>query len=168
MSKYLVISADGHAGPPPDVYREYLDPAFREAFDQHQAELEAGRMVNTEFVEEWDEETGDHEMRAGYDPRSATPSSTRRASPPRCCSPTPTCSAPAAWPARRSARASAPVPASTRPPSRRGRSAHNRWLADFCATNPHRRIGVAVVPVTAGRRRRRGRDRGGRRRGCAA
>jgi hypothetical protein len=31
-----------------------------------------------------------------------------------------------------------------------GARAHNRWLADFCATNPTRRIGVAVVPVTAG------------------
>jgi predicted TIM-barrel fold metal-dependent hydrolase len=31
-----------------------------------------------------------------------------------------------------------------------GARAHNRWLADFCRTNPHRRIGVAVVPVTAG------------------
>ena len=73
---YLVISSDGHAGPPPEVYREYLDDRFRTAFDEHQAELEAGRMVNTDFVEEWDEETGDHEMQAGYDPASATPSST--------------------------------------------------------------------------------------------
>jgi predicted TIM-barrel fold metal-dependent hydrolase len=31
-----------------------------------------------------------------------------------------------------------------------GARAHNRWLADFCATNPTRRIGVAVVPITAG------------------
>ena len=68
MPRYLVISADGHAGPPSDVYRDYLDPDFREAFDRHQEELEAGRMVNSAFVEEWDEETGDHEMRAGYDP----------------------------------------------------------------------------------------------------
>ena len=45
MSKYLVISSDGHAGPPAAVYREYLDPEFREAFDRHQEELSAGRMV---------------------------------------------------------------------------------------------------------------------------
>ena len=68
MSKYLVISADGHAGPPADVYREYLDPEFRIAFDEHQAAIEAGQMVNEAFVEEWDEETGDHDMKAGYDP----------------------------------------------------------------------------------------------------
>ena len=30
MDSYLVISADGHAGPPASVYRDYLDPEFRE------------------------------------------------------------------------------------------------------------------------------------------
>jgi len=66
--KYLLISADGHAGPPAHVYREYLDPAFRPAFDVHQEALMAGRMVNVDFVRDWDDETGDVEMRAGYDP----------------------------------------------------------------------------------------------------
>ena len=51
MPNYLVISADGHAGPPADVYRDYLDPDFRAAFDAHQEQLAAGRMVNTAFVE---------------------------------------------------------------------------------------------------------------------
>ena len=31
--------------------------------------------------------------------------------------------------------------------SERGCRLHNRWLADFCAKEPHRRIGVAIVPV---------------------
>ena len=30
MDRYVVISADGHAGPPSSVYRDYLDPEFRE------------------------------------------------------------------------------------------------------------------------------------------
>ena len=34
MSSLLVISSDCHAGLPPEGYREYLDPEFREAFDQ--------------------------------------------------------------------------------------------------------------------------------------
>src|SRR5205085_1269716 len=68
MTKYLVISSDGHAGPPAEVYRGYLDASFRQQFDEHQAALDAGRMVNAEFVEEWDEETGDYEMRAAFDP----------------------------------------------------------------------------------------------------
>ncbi|MSY23233.1 MAG: amidohydrolase family protein, partial [Actinobacteria bacterium] len=28
-----------------------------------------------------------------------------------------------------------------------GARAHNRWLEEFCATNPHRRAGVALVPI---------------------
>ena len=169
MPKYLVISADGHAGPPADVYREYLDPAFREAFDRHQEELEAGRMVNTEFVEEWDEETGDHEMKAGYDPdvRDAILDQEGVAA---------EVLFPDADVLGTGRLASSPFgsglgsgagadPAAVKA----GARAHNRWLADFCATNPHRRIGVAVVPITAGRRRRGG--RGARRRrapACAA
>ena len=33
-SRLLVISSDCHAGLPPERYRDYLDPEFREAFDQ--------------------------------------------------------------------------------------------------------------------------------------
>ena len=31
MDRYVVISADGHAGPPSEVYRDYLDPEYRDA-----------------------------------------------------------------------------------------------------------------------------------------
>ena len=34
MDRYLVISSDCHAGLPPGGYREYLDPQYREAFDE--------------------------------------------------------------------------------------------------------------------------------------
>jgi predicted TIM-barrel fold metal-dependent hydrolase len=150
MAKYLVISADGHAGPPPEVYRDYLDPDFREAFDNHQAELEAGRMVNTAFVEEWDEETGDHDMRAGYDPTVRDTVLDQEGVAAEVLFP----DADVLGTGRL---ASSPFgsglgsgagadPAAVKA----GARAHNRWLADFCATNPHRRIGVAVVPVTAG------------------
>jgi predicted TIM-barrel fold metal-dependent hydrolase len=149
-AKYLVISSDGHAGPPAAVYREYLDPAFREAFDLHQAELEAGRMVNTAFVEEWDEETGDHDMHAGHDPavRDAVLDQEGVAA---------EVLFPDADVLGTGRLASSPFgsglgsgagvdPAAVKAGSR----AHNRWLADFCATNPDRRIGVAVIPITAG------------------
>ena len=50
MDRYLVISSDGHAGPRPEVYRDYLDPQYREAFDvQHAARMaaleQAGEML---------------------------------------------------------------------------------------------------------------------------
>ncbi len=54
MTRYAVISADGHAGPPAEVYREYLDPGFRERFDEHQRAMEElraamGRSTPSEF-----------------------------------------------------------------------------------------------------------------------
>ena len=150
MSRYLVISADGHAGPPSTVYRDYLDPAFREAFDTHQAALEAGRMVNTEFVEEWDEETGDHDMKAGYDPAVRDGILDQEGVAAEVLFP----DADVLGTGRL---ASSPFGsglgsgAGADPEAvKAGARAHNRWLADFCRTNPHRRIGVAVVPVTAG------------------
>ena len=33
MNRYLVLSSDGHAGLPPEQYRDYVDPKFRDAFD---------------------------------------------------------------------------------------------------------------------------------------
>ena len=50
MDRYLVISSDGHAGPRPEVYREYLDPKYRAEFDvQHAARMaalaQAGEML---------------------------------------------------------------------------------------------------------------------------
>ncbi len=150
MSNYLVISSDGHAGPPPEVYREYLEARYRQAFDEHQAELEAGRMVNTAFVDEWDDETGDREMRAGYDPavRDAILDTEGVAA---------EVLFPDADVLGTGRLASSPFGsglgsgAGVDPDAvRAGARAHNRWLADFCATNPARRIGVAVVPVTAG------------------
>ena len=33
MERYLVISSDCHAGLPPERYRDYVDPKYREAFD---------------------------------------------------------------------------------------------------------------------------------------
>src|SRR4029453_17089729 len=150
MPTYPVISADGHAGPPADVYREYLDPEFRLAFDEHQAAIEAGQMVNEAFVEEWDEETGDHEMKAGYDPtvRDAILDQEGVAA---------EVLFPDADVLGTGRLASSPFGsglgsgAGADPAAlKAGARAHNRWLSDFCATNPDRRLGVAVVPITAG------------------
>ncbi len=41
--RYMLISSDGHAGPPPEHYRAYLDPKYRQQFDEHQAEMSALR-----------------------------------------------------------------------------------------------------------------------------
>jgi predicted TIM-barrel fold metal-dependent hydrolase len=150
-SNYLVVSSDGHAGPPAQVYRDYLDPAFREAFDAHQEALAAGRMTNHAFVAEWDEETGDHELLAAYDsdvrdtvldtegvaaevlfPDADVLGTGRTSSSP--------------FGSGLASGASVTDPAQIFA----GARAHNRWLADFVQASPQRRIGIAVVPITAG------------------
>jgi len=107
-------------------------------------------MVNTAFVEEWDEETGDHEMRAGYDPDVRDRILDQEGVAAEVLFP----DADVLGTGRL---ASSPFgsglgsgldadPAAVKA----GARAHNRWLAEFCATNPRRRLGVAVVPITAG------------------
>jgi predicted TIM-barrel fold metal-dependent hydrolase len=150
MSSYLVISADGHAGPPPEIYRDYLEEAFRAKFDEHQAGLATQGMVTPEFVEEWDEETGDHEMKAAYDPAVRDAILDQEGVAAEVLFP----DADVLGTGRLGSSPFGSGLASgvdADPKSvQAGARAHNRWLADFCATNPHRRIGVAVVPVTAG------------------
>src|SRR5262245_4226349 len=62
---YVVISSDTHAGPNSPVYRDYLDPEYRDAFDEELLERQAlidARRVHAEnspfvgdeeFKEEW-------------------------------------------------------------------------------------------------------------------
>ena len=76
MDRYLVISSDCHAGLPPEQYRDYLDPQYRDAFDlalpiQIEAtEQAAKRFLVAEINEDWrrgreDQLAGawDHDMR---------------------------------------------------------------------------------------------------------
>jgi predicted TIM-barrel fold metal-dependent hydrolase len=152
--RYLVISADGHAGPPADRYREYLDPAFRDAFDEHQAStaalLESARAArdNAEFVARWERITGgDGGLLAAYD-------SDRRDE----VLDTEGVAAEVLFPDA-DVLGTGRVAASPfgsglgggqgMPPEQAmaGAQAHNRWLADFVAESPQRRIGVAIVPI---------------------
>ena len=150
MPKYLVISADGHAGPPPAVYREYLDPGFRAAFDAFQEAEQAGRMVNTAFVEEWDEETGDHELKAAYDPATRDAVLDAEGVAAEVLFPDADVLGTGRLASSPFGSGLASGVGADPEQIKAGARAHNRWLADFCRTNPHRRIGIAVVPVTAG------------------
>ncbi|MCU1399697.1 MAG: Amidohydrolase 2 [Acidimicrobiales bacterium] len=150
MSKYLVISSDGHAGPPSDVYREYLEERYRVPFDEHQALIASMRVTNDAFIEEWDEETGDHDMLAGYGPAVRDGMLDKEGVAAEVLFP----DADVLGTGRLGSSPFGSGLASGRDADpetvKAGARAHNRWLADFCRTNPHRRIGVAVVPVTAG------------------
>src|SRR5688572_21462295 len=153
MDRYIVVSSDGHAGPPAELYREYLDPEFRSRFDEHQETVNAFRAsMETEsskrFVEEWEEETGgDGGLTAGYDsaarnqildtegvcaevlfPDADVLGTGRLASSPFGTG---------------LAAGSQSDPADAVAGSR----AHNRWLSDFVKEEPTRRIGIAVIPA---------------------
>ncbi len=152
--RYLVISADGHAGPPAERYREYLDPAYREAFDEHQAStaalLEGAKAArdNTEFLERWDRITGgDGGLRAAYDSahRDAVLDGQGVAA---------EVLFPDADVLGTGRVASSPFGSGLggalgMPPDQAmaGAQAHNRWLADFVAESSARRVGVAIVPM---------------------
>jgi predicted TIM-barrel fold metal-dependent hydrolase len=153
MDAYLTISADGHAGPPAAVYRDYLDPGFRDRFDEFQRHMtdlrEAMRTEAGEhFRDEWEEATGgDGGLTAAFDsaarnavldnegvavevlfPDADVLGTGRIAASPFGTGLAGDNSDPEAAVA--------------------GSRAHNRWLADFVSQEPTRRIGIAVIPAT--------------------
>ncbi len=152
MDRYLVISADGHAGPPADVYREYLDAGFRDRFDEHQRAMEElraamGLSTSDSFAEKWEEETGDPGLMAAYDSdaRSAVLDAEGVAAevlfPDADVLGTGRIASSPFGTGLAAGSQSDPVDAIA------GCRAHNRWLADFVGEEPQRRIGIAVIPA---------------------
>jgi predicted TIM-barrel fold metal-dependent hydrolase len=147
---YLVISSDCHAGLPNEKYRGYLDPQFRDQFDAYLAdrtkmlELALRGLLNEEFAEEWhhDNEEG---LRGGWDAARRDKELDADGVVGEVIFP----DADAV-----SSGASAPFGAGLGAAGDvdpvlllAGARAHNRWLAELCAASPHRRAGVAVVPI---------------------
>ena len=74
MSRYLIISADCHAGLPTREYRSYLESKYHQRFDESVREIEATReaemakrgMSNPEFAKKWYEEN-EEGLRGGWD-----------------------------------------------------------------------------------------------------
>ena len=145
---YVIVSSDTHAGLQCEEYRPYLDSALHAEFDDYVAERHAHRRVaeelNAEFVNQWE---GENEwgLQGAYDPEVRDPvldadgvageiifadgdAVTGQESPPF----------------------GAGLAAGQITDPRQafgGARAHNRWLEEFCATDPVRRAGVALVPV---------------------
>ena len=152
MSRYLVISADCHAGLPNAEYREWLDPDYRETFDaalverQRMAELATQGFLNQEFADEWHAEN-EEGLRGGWDVgrRDKELDADGVAGEvifPDADSVTSGASAPFG--------AGLGATGDIAPELLlAGARAHNRWLAELCADSPDRRAGVAVVPILA-------------------
>ncbi len=149
MDRYLVISSDCHAGLPPEQYREYLDPRYREAFDaalpiQNAAMLEAAKkFLIDEINAEWraGHESGlegawDHAERIKVLDGDGCAGEivfqdgiTELNTPPF------------------GAGLSLPTEGVTAELQWAGARAHNRWLAEFCGITPERHAGLAIVPM---------------------
>ena len=55
--RYVIISADAHAGLPCEEYRPYLDPQYTEQFDAFLAERQGMRdeqmKLNYDYITQW-------------------------------------------------------------------------------------------------------------------
>jgi len=147
--RYLVISSDCHAGLPPERYRDFLDPQYREAFDAAlPIQLEETRKAAKKFlVDEVNAQwrnghdkalTGawDHEQRVqvmdadGIAGEVIFPDGiTEMNTPPF------------------GAGLSLPTDGVVPELQWAGARAHNRWLAGLCQMAPERRAGIALIPV---------------------
>jgi len=147
--RYLVISSDCHAGLPPERYRDFLDPQYREAFDAAlPIQLEETRKAAKKFLvdevnAQWREGqekalTGawDHEQRIqvmdedGIAGEVIFPDGITEMNMPPF-----------------GAGLSLPTDGIVPELQWAGARAHNRWLAEFCQMAPERRAGVALVPI---------------------
>jgi predicted TIM-barrel fold metal-dependent hydrolase len=147
----MVISSDCHAGLPSEVYREWLDPEYRDAFAEYlkaraamEADLAERGLRNEEFAEEWESENAEG-LRGGWnadrrDRELDADGVVGEVIFPDADAVTGGASAPFGA----GLGASAEVPPDL---LMAGARAHNRWLAELCSTNPVRRAGVAIVPI---------------------
>ena len=151
MSRYLVISSDCHAGLPNEQYRDWLDPAYRDAFDQALAaraamevELAQQGLRNPEFADEWEEENAEG-LRGGWDADRRDRELDADGVVGEVIFPdADAVTGGASAPFGAGLGATADVPTEL---LLAGARAHNRWLAELCATSPARRAGVALVPI---------------------
>lgn len=149
--RYLVISADTHAGPPAERYRDYLEEKYHAAFDEDLELARATARARSELAEaadfeaHWEAETGDGGRRASWDPAVRDAELDREGIAGEVIFPDADVLAGAA---------SAPFSAGLGSSGdldgelvMAGARAHNRWLAELCAHSSERRCGVATVPV---------------------
>jgi predicted TIM-barrel fold metal-dependent hydrolase len=151
--RYLLISTDSHAGPTVEQYREYVDPEFRDAFDQAQREHEELlKLQETDdklkFLAEWDKEIGDHGgMQGAWDPVVRNKEMDHDGVAAEVVFP----DADAAGVGGVAATPFGSGLGSTGDVDpvlvMAGARAHNRWVSEFAQHTPERRAAVAIVPV---------------------
>jgi predicted TIM-barrel fold metal-dependent hydrolase len=146
--RYVIVSADCHAGLPTLDYREYLDPTYRNAYDSWYAEGQALRKqmasANPEFLQKWEEEN-EEGLRGGWDAERRDKELDADGVAGEVLFP----NADAAGGGSTTAPFGAGLGMSGELDPEllmAGARAHNRWLVELCATSPERRAGLALVP----------------------
>ena len=150
MEPVVVVSSDCHAGLPPERYRDYLSPKYRETFDVAlPLQLEEVKAMGKKFLvadinEEWrkgrDEALSgawDHDQRVrvldgdGIAAEVIFPDGITEMNMPPF-----------------GAGLSLPTDERIVPELQwEGARAHNRWLAELCQMAPKQRAGVAIAPI---------------------
>jgi predicted TIM-barrel fold metal-dependent hydrolase len=126
---YITITADTHAGASIDMYREYLDPSFREDFDAWRGAYRnpSKKHLGTKKTKNWDSAersadlAGDGVVAEVIFPNTVPPFYDKAFH----IAPAPKPEQYERW--------------------RAGTRAHNRWLAEFCAEEPERRAGIGLI-----------------------
>jgi predicted TIM-barrel fold metal-dependent hydrolase len=149
MDRHLIISSDGHAGLPPEKYRDYLDPKYREIFDaalpvqlkmvQEASEKFLVAEINAEWRRGREAQLSgawDHDERIkvldadGVCAEVIYPDGITEMNMPPF-----------------GAGLSLPTEGINPELQWAGARSHNRWLAEFCQMAPERRAGIAICPM---------------------
>lgn len=126
---YITITGDTHAGAAIDMYREYLDPAYRADFDAWRGQYRnpSKKLLGTKKTKNWDSA----ERRADLESDGVIAEVIFPNTVP---------------PFYEKAYHVSPL---ARPDQYErwlaGTRAHNGWLADFCAEEPQRRAGIGLI-----------------------
>jgi len=126
---YIVITADTHAGASIETYREYLDKKYQADFDAWRGSYKSpsAKHLGKKKTKNWDsaERTADLEA-DGVAGEIIFPNTV----PPFYA---------------KAFHISPPATAKEYEHALAGTRAHNRWLAEFCADQPHRRAGIGLI-----------------------
>lgn len=166
---YMVVSSDSHCGPPSDIYREYLEPKYREAYDESlvaikEAEAKAatwgsigsnndGHGPSRREVYAAAEKVKEGGSLGAYDPAVRTREMDRDGVAGEILFPVPIEAGgfkppfgggfgPVVGLDSRSG-----LPGHPYELRAAGVRAHNRWVADFCAHDPARHAGAIIIEL---------------------
>ena len=151
--RYVLISTDSHAGPTAETYREYVDPRYRDAFDEAARQAEdLSKFKYTDerekFLSEWNSEIGGHGgMKGAYDAAVRDKEMDHDGVAAEVIFPDADAAGIGGVSATPFTAGLGSTGADDPELTLAGAWAHNRWLAEFCRNSPERRAGVAIVPM---------------------